>query len=265
MVVALHAACMGPMATCAHVTTCLLMHALVDAANCRQSELSNTRPPLQQLGHIYCSCHGGYAVQLWARCNSTGTDSSAAYMGPLVALTQARQVLDRPATTITRVLKGLGIRLHTEVSVARAARSAHAPVLLQRCLSLQSAHATTRAQQNQAHNAMVHHNHVPPAAMHMPGAARKPRTCHAVPGAILSTHIHAPSQHQHCHTHPQMICAPVQFGHALCSSPPTSPGYSSWWRLERCKRAQRARCCSPSLASSSWSRLCCPLAAGLSC
>ena len=121
MVVALHAACM---ATCAHVTTCLLMHALVDAANCRQSELSDTRPPLQQLGHIYCSCHGGYAVQLWARCNSTGTDSSAAYMGPLVALTQARQVLDRPATTITRVLKGLGIRLHTEVSVARREVSA---------------------------------------------------------------------------------------------------------------------------------------------
>lgn len=88
---------------------------LMLAANCRQSELSNTRPPLQQLGHIYCSCHGGYAVQLWARCSSTGMDS-AAYMGPLVALTQARQVLDRPAATITRVLKGLGIRLHTEVS-----------------------------------------------------------------------------------------------------------------------------------------------------
>lgn len=106
-------------ACCMHHDASLLMHALVDGATCRQSEISSTRPPLQQLGHIYCSSHGGYTVQLWARCSTTGSDS-AAYMGPLVALTQARQVLDRPAATITRVLKGLGTRLHTEVSAARA-------------------------------------------------------------------------------------------------------------------------------------------------
>jgi hypothetical protein len=46
----------------------------------------------------------------------SSTLSSGSYSGPMVVLTQARRLFNKGAVLVTRSLKKLGLRYHTEVS-----------------------------------------------------------------------------------------------------------------------------------------------------